>query len=136
MTEPKETGFADRLKAVRKSLRLKQKEFAERLKISGPALSEIESGKYKPGHDFFIKIAKEFEVNLYYLLFGEGDMFLDPMASYIRRVNTFAVNTPDVREFFHYFERSSLLQYLILAHFKLIMTKDVEREAIEKEIKD
>lgn len=136
MTETKDTGFADRLKGIRKSLRFKQKEFAERLKISGPALSEIEGGKYKPGHDFFIKISKEFNVNLYYLLFGEGDMFLDPMASYIRRVNKFAVNTPDVREFFHYFEHSSLLQYLILAHFKLIMAKETEREAIEKEVKD
>ncbi|MCP5102119.1 MAG: helix-turn-helix transcriptional regulator [bacterium] len=125
--------FGIRLKQVRKSLRLTQKDFAERLKISGATLSELESGKYKPGHDFFVKISSAFDVNLYYLLFGEGEMFLDPTHAYAERSENFAVNLKDVREFFHYFERSQLVQYSTLAHFKSIKHKDGEVIAAEME---
>lgn len=118
--------FGIRLKQVRKTLRLTQKEFAESLKISGATLSELESGKYKPGHDFFVNISIAFEVNLYYLLFGRGNMFLDPTQAYSERSDDFAVNLKDVSEFFHYFERSQLVQYSTLANFRALKYKDGE----------
>jgi transcriptional regulator with XRE-family HTH domain len=75
---PEENVFAERLKLTRETLKLKQKEFAARLNISAASYSEIESGKYKPNYEFIYNLAKEFNVNLYYLLFGKGDMFLEP----------------------------------------------------------
>jgi hypothetical protein len=53
-------------------------------------------------------------VNLYYVLFGEGGMFEDPLVSAIRQVEAFAKNIGDVREFLYYFKRSSIVQYFIL----------------------
>jgi transcriptional regulator with XRE-family HTH domain len=129
-----ECGYGDRIKKIRKELNLKQKDFAARLNMSSPSLSEIETGKYKPGYDFLISISKEFNVNLYYVLFGEGDMFIDPILSSYRHVKNFAVNIEDVHDFLYYFERSSILQYFILNQFKTKMV--MEKKPILKEIEE
>ncbi len=126
--------FAERLKLIRKTLGLKQKDFAMKLKISAPSLSEIEKGKYKPGHDFFVNISKEFNVNLYYLLFGEGEMFVGPGLVYSGQADSFAVNNKDVRQFLWYFERSKIVQYLILGQFRSILRN--EKTAVEKDIEE
>ncbi len=130
----KSSDFSDRVKLIRKTLGFKQKDFAKKLKISGPSLSEIEKGKYKPGHDFFVNISKEFNVNLYYLFFGKGEMFLDPTSDYSTRAENFAVNNEDVRKFLWYFGKSRIVQYLILGHFRSILSN--EKAAIEKEIEE
>ncbi len=70
-----ENPFALRVKAIRKKLKLKQEDFCKRVKMSETQLSKIENGKNKPGHDFYYNLVKEFDVNLNYLLFGEGPMF-------------------------------------------------------------
>ncbi len=127
-----ENGWGSRIKQIRKELNLKQKDFAERLKISGPSLSEIETGKYKPGYDFLVKITLEFNVNLYYILFGEGEMFIDPTAAPYSRVEKFAANIEDVRDFLYHFERSSILQYFILNQYKTKMI--MEKEPIVRDI--
>jgi transcriptional regulator with XRE-family HTH domain len=134
MTKTHENEVGNRIKQFRKELNLKQKDFAARLNMSSPSLSEIETGKYKPGYDFLIRISKEFNVNLYYVLFGEGDMFIDPTLSSYSRAKEFAVNTEDVRDFLYYFERSSILQYFILNQYKTKMV--MEKEPILKEIKE
>ncbi|MCK4762514.1 MAG: helix-turn-helix transcriptional regulator [Candidatus Aminicenantes bacterium] len=102
------------------------------MKVSGPTLSELEKGKYKPGHDLFYNISKEFNVNLNFLLFGEGEMFLDPIKETASRLESFAVNNEEVRKFLHYFEKSKILQFRILSHFNTILIE--EQPIIEKEI--
>ncbi len=67
--------FGQRLRALRDSLGISQKDFAKSLTISGSYLSEIESGKVKANYDFFHNISWLYHVNLRYLLHGEGNMF-------------------------------------------------------------
>lgn len=131
-TKKKTEGFALRLRAIRQELQLRQVDFAERLNVSGPALSEIENDKYKPGYDFLYNAAKEFNVNLYYLLFGEGDMFRNPMEAMADRAGKFGVNIQEVRSFIDSFERSPFVQYSVLAHFRALMLRD--REIIKQDI--
>ncbi len=126
--------IASRIIHVRKTLKLKQKDFADRLGISGPSLSEIEKGKNKPNHDFLVNISREFNVNLYYLLFGEGEMFLDPTSPYVGRSEDSAGVNKDVRKFLWYFQRSPLVQYFVLGYFRSLLLK--EKEAIEHEVKE
>lgn len=71
--------FGLRVKTIRKTLGLSQKEFAESLGISGTFISEVESGKYKPCYDFFYNMMVQFNVNLHFLLSGEGEMFIRDM---------------------------------------------------------
>jgi len=131
-TVKKDRTFGYRIKKIRKALNIKQQDFATRLKISNSSLSEIEKGTYKPCHDFFVNISREFSVNLYYLFFGEGEMFQDPTALYILQSNEFDANNADVRQFLSDFQRSPILKYLILGHYRSIMQK--EKDTIEKEI--
>ena len=131
-----ERDIAVRLTEIRQALKFKQKEFAERLNISAPSLSEIEGGKYKPNFDFMAKLVKEFKVNLYYLFFGEGEMFIDPAAFYINKVKDFTIDTEDMRKFFFYFHRSPVLRYLMLAQFRISLLKekeDIENDLLEYE---
>jgi transcriptional regulator with XRE-family HTH domain len=67
------TEIGARIKQTRKALNLKQKDFARELNISVSSLSEIETGKYKAGIEFLIILSKKFNVNLYFVLFGEGE---------------------------------------------------------------
>ena len=68
--------IGQRLRAVRKSLNIQQKEMAATLGMPASYLSEIESGKGNPGPDFFLKLASEYDFSLNYLFLGIGDMFL------------------------------------------------------------
>ncbi len=129
----KHSTFSDRLKLVRKAVNLTQKDFAKRIGVSAPTLSEIEKGKYKPGHDFFVNIAREFNVNLHFLLLAEGDMFQPKTKTEDGLVikELIAEGNPDVLKFFKYFQRSPMVRYLIMGHFRGLLYK--EREAIQEE---
>jgi len=71
--------FGQRVKEIRNTQGLSQKDFAEPLGISGTFVSEVESGKYKPCYDFFYNIMTHFNVNLHYLFTGQGEMFIRDM---------------------------------------------------------
>ena len=56
-------------------LGLKKVEFAKRLKLSQPFVSELCSGKSSPSDRTITDICREFHVNELWLRFGEGEMF-------------------------------------------------------------
>ncbi len=68
--------IGSRVKTIRKELRLKQSEMAEKLDTFHSYISSVEKGKANPGHSFFFKISTLFNVNLNYLFHGKGEMFL------------------------------------------------------------
>ncbi|MCP5050425.1 MAG: helix-turn-helix transcriptional regulator, partial [bacterium] len=68
-------AIARRLKDIREALKMKQVDFAKRLGVSPAGLSEMEKGRYKPNIDVAMILVAEFNVNLYYLVMGEGGMF-------------------------------------------------------------
>jgi transcriptional regulator with XRE-family HTH domain len=123
--------IGSRIKGIRKSLQLKQVEFSNELNISNSTLSEIERGNIKPGIDLVINLAIKFNVNLYYVLLGDGDMFIGTRA-FLGSTRKFAVNTEDVERFLWYFERSKIIQLLTLGNFQALLLK--ENESIEKEV--
>ena len=132
MTKKYEETFGNRLRQIRQRLMMKQKEFARSLGISEPSMSEIENGKYKPGHNFLYNIVKTHKVNLYYLLFGEGEMFLESLSVGGVLSPHFASN-PEIKRFLYYFERSPILQHFILGQYRRYMND--ERENIERDVK-
>lgn len=67
----------ERIKKIRKEIKLTQIEFAEICGVTQRYISEIESGKQKTiSAEVFYKITKKFNINPDWLLTGEGDMFL------------------------------------------------------------
>lgn len=67
----------ERLKAVRKALKLTQKEFATKLGMTDSGISKIEKGRAQLTEQLIRSICREFNINYNYLAFGEGEMFSD-----------------------------------------------------------
>jgi len=75
LENPELIAFGQGLKDIRKNLDIQQKDFAEKLRISGSFLSEVEKGKAKPGYDFIKNLIVKFDINPLYLFTGEGPTF-------------------------------------------------------------
>ena len=127
-----DNSFARRLKEVRKSLKLTQEKFARKMNISPTNLSDIETGKTKPCHDFFYRVLNDFRVNLNYLLSGEGHMFIetgnDKAETAEEKENRFYidVDSEDVRLFLEYFSKSKIMKYQLLAAFHCILNEELD----------
>ncbi len=126
--------LALRLKKIRLALSLKQKEIAKALNISASTYSEVEGGNYNPNFDLIENIVLKYNVNLYYLLFGEGEMFLDAVQSFRARNPKYAVNKEEIDRFMWYLERSPMVQFMVLGYFRTILTR--EKDTIQKDIKE
>lgn len=66
----------ERLKALRKSLNLTQKDFAEKIGIKRNTLAKYETGVISPSTAVVSLICRVFNVNENWLRSGEGEMFL------------------------------------------------------------
>lgn len=124
-------GF--RVKKIRKALHLSQTELGEKIGLSRSYISEIEKGSYRCNYDFIFKLSDIFNVNLYYLVFGEGEMFgtENPRPSLDGKEVGEAIVT--LNQLVWYLERSPLMGYSLMS----IATKFLyENEAhIKREIK-
>lgn len=67
----------NRIKELRKTIGLSQKDFGEKIGISDPAVSKIEKGTNIPSEQTIKSICREFNVNYAWLMEGIGDMFSD-----------------------------------------------------------
>lgn len=67
--------IGDRIKQVRKDNQLTIVKFGERIGISNPAVSMMETGKSNPSDQTIRSICREFKVNEIWLRTGEGEMF-------------------------------------------------------------
>lgn len=71
--------IGERIKKLRKSLKLTQKEFAERAKISSASqICDFEKGLRSPSSKTIIRIAKAFNINTSWLLIGVTEKKLIP----------------------------------------------------------
>ena len=66
-----------RIRAVRKALKLSQREFGERLGVSRDVISNIEYGRVLPKELLLRHICQLYHVNPLWLENGEGEMFDD-----------------------------------------------------------
>lgn len=65
----------ERIKALRKHLKISQDLFGRRIGISGASVSRLESGENEPSPQTVAFICKEFGVSEEWLRSGDGDMF-------------------------------------------------------------
>ena len=66
----------DRIKMIRKELKMTQQEFANRLKVTRNNIAGYEIGNRNPSDAVISLICKTFNVNEDWLRNGEGDMFI------------------------------------------------------------
>ncbi len=69
----------DRIKKLMENEQMSSSQFADEINLQRSSLSHVLSGRNKPSLDFVMKIKQRFtEVNLHWLIFGNGDMFDRP----------------------------------------------------------
>jgi hypothetical protein len=71
-------------------------------------------------------------VNLYYLVYGEGEMFFDPVNPLYKAPVNPLLKDDDIRKFLYQFENSKVVRYLTLVNFRKI--SETEKDIIEKEM--
>ncbi len=143
----KENKVAERIKAIRKVLALKQTNFGKRLNITASSVSEMESGKYNPNFDFVVNIVRVYNVNPNYILFGEGEMFISTKKEEEKvRIeplipdSALLVNRDEFYNFLRCLEGSPSLQLKMISDYRIMMVKEgsvvnEELEAYEKKKK-
>jgi transcriptional regulator with XRE-family HTH domain len=126
--------FAARVTRIRRELKLIKREFAERVGISQPSVSEIEHARYKPGWDFIIKILVNCNVNPYYLFLGQEPVFIDGKGSRDFYFTEDTDLTSYEEEFLAYFRKSSIVRVRLLGYFQelLIDNSELYRKEIEE----
>lgn len=65
----------ERLKQLRKALKLNQVDFGAKLSLTGSAISRYESGVNTMADNIVLLICREFDVNEEWLRYGTGSMF-------------------------------------------------------------
>ena len=68
--------MSERLKNLRKELKMNQEEFGRRLGVSNTAISKLEKGERNITEQMVLSICREFRVNYFWLTEGKGDMFV------------------------------------------------------------
>jgi transcriptional regulator with XRE-family HTH domain len=117
-----------RVRLFRKHLGLKQKELAEVLGISYQSLSDIEKGRNKPNFEFIFKLATRYNINLDYLIKGEGDFFTAGHGENTLMGKYGHVELDeDTKMLFTYYFGSNFARYRILSHVEqlLYQNKDI-----------
>ena len=74
----KDISIKDRVKILRKALKLSQEEFGKRMHISQSLITEIEIGNRRINERTILLIASEYNANKDWILTGNGDMFAAP----------------------------------------------------------
>ena len=85
--------MGERIKELRKSLKMTQQEFADRLNIQRGSIASYETGRISPSNATISLICKELNVFEDWLRNGEGDMYIpitrdEEIASFIGSVQS------------------------------------------------
>lgn len=121
-----------RIRAVRMKLGLTQADFGERLRVTGAAISRMESGVRLPSDQVIMNICEKFNVNEAWLRTGEGEMFLakpreQELADFFASV--LSVDPPDTRAcLIHALSRLSVPQWEALTEVINTMVADWEAQ--------
>ena len=135
--------IGERLQEIRNKLNFLQKDFAEELEISSSSLCDIEGGKIKPRFELIYNLPKKFKVNILYLLYGTGDMFMHEEDEIFRQSGVLEKHKEWFKEFISYFEDSPMVRYALMSYFfsyinehdKLIKI-DIDKNKAKKEVKN
>ncbi|MCP5108475.1 MAG: helix-turn-helix transcriptional regulator, partial [bacterium] len=116
--DPELIKIGERMQAIRKKLGFLQKDFAGELGISGASLSEIEAGNAKPRYELIYNITGKFNVNIYYLLHGRGEMFMPEESEKPFDFGEGGKYRDWVLKFLRYFKDSEMVRHHMISYFR------------------
>jgi len=131
MSDQRLIDFGKRVKEVRDSLHLLQKDFAADIGISGSFLSDIEAGKTRASFEFFYHITEKYHVNPIYLLHGKGEMFLSPD---LEPAVDYGPDSDIIRKMIEHIIQVPMIRFAVLEFYQgyLYDKRDMLNEVFEK----
>lgn len=121
----------ERLKALRKELRLTQQEFADRVGISRGNIGAYEVGKNAPSDAVISLICREFHVNEEWFRTGNGEMFVEetPDEEFMRMAKAVASGDTEAdrmirRTLMYFYEMDDLGRKTLMNFVKYISGND------------
>ena len=121
----------ERLKALRKELRLTQQEFADRVGISRGNIGAYEVGKNAPSDAVISLICREFHVNEEWIRTGNGEMFVEetPDEEFMRMAKAVASGDTEAdrmirRTLMYFYEMDDLGRKTLMNFVKYISGND------------
>ncbi len=132
--EDNQNNLANRLKAIRQALGLNQGQFAERVNISAPTLSEMEKGRFTPKFHMVVNLVVDFNVNPYYLILGQGETFGDKPDLPSDILEHLIIDQEEFLKLIDYMKRSQFVQYSIMSSFQMLMSK--EGDTVKRQLEE
>jgi len=83
--------FSRRIADLRKEVNLNKRQFADSLQISQSVIGDIELGYREPSREVMLKLASVYNVNIHWLLTGEGEMLLGNQEKSLEAINNKSV---------------------------------------------
>lgn len=115
----------ERIRELRKSLKLTMEQFGEKIGVTKSTISNIENGNRNATEHMLKSICREYRVNYFWLIEGTGDMFIGVPETLIDEV----VAEYDLDEE----DKSIILDYLNLSKENREVLKSFLRNALKKE---
>lgn len=103
-----------------------QRGMAKALKITPSYLCEIENGKANPGPEFFVRLVKNYNINLNYVFLGSGDMNTGSLVELKPQDIHIGCEIDTIEEMVWLMKNSKYFKNMILAHANIIINKDHE----------
>lgn len=122
--------IGNRLHKARKRLGFNFTSISESLGLTVKALSEMEEGVKSPNQSYLLLLAREYHVNINWILTGKGRMFV----SEIEQNYDFGNDKRQMNEIIYMMEQSPYVRFKIIAHYWEIKSenKDIFDSVIEK----
>ncbi|CAM2078534.1 MAG: HTH cro/C1-type domain-containing protein [uncultured Clostridium sp.] len=117
----------ERLRILRKELKLSQSEFGSKIGVSHAAISSLERGENNISERMAISISNIFDVNIEWLLYGTGSMFLSKETFFIDELSE-EFNLDEM-------DRNFLLSYLNLSESDRKGIKNLLKSLLEQQKK-
>jgi phage repressor protein C with HTH and peptisase S24 domain len=76
-----ERNISKRFTEIREFTHLNKQQFADSIEIPSTTVSDIELGKREPSKDVLLKLASKYQVNLHWMLTGDGEKYVNEALS-------------------------------------------------------
>jgi transcriptional regulator with XRE-family HTH domain len=136
-------AIGERIREVRQTLHITQREFADTLGLSPGNLSSIETARCNATSSLLYAISQNYDVNVNYILRGIGKMFLSDESSPPKdnRESVDRLETP--ADLFWFIEHSSMFKHIIMGYAAKffyqndeLIKRNIEQLKSEKEKND
>ena len=88
----------ERIREVRKALRLTLEKFGEKIGMKKNSVSQLENGKNSVTEQVVKAICREYNVDYMWLTTGDGEMFIDTDDDFIERIDRIMAGEDEARK--------------------------------------